>query len=125
MSVGEVDDRLRDMLADLQRGREALLDRQHLREVGGGGTSGGVTDDWKASVDRQLEQLHGDVRNLLYALVGGFLLLAGMIVGQAIRTDEKFSAVQASVAQVRVDQAKMDAKVDLLIERSSPAPRRR
>jgi len=62
-----------------------------------------MTDDWKASVDRQLEQLHGDVRSLLYGLIGGVVLLAGLLGGLYVRVDAKFEAVEAR-AQSRAEK---------------------
>lgn len=95
-----------------------------LNAGGGGGTSGDVTDDWKASVDRQLGQLHGDVRNLLYGLVGGFLIILASGAGAYLRLDGKLEgksdALRADISALQVQQAKMDAKLDLLVERSTP-----
>jgi len=94
----------------------------------GGGTSGGMTDDWKASVERQLEQLHGDVRALLYGLIGGgiFLLGAGWVAydklnDQMTRTHDEIAAVQVNAQRVegKIDtlEARLGGKLDVLLER--------
>ncbi len=82
-------------------------------KTGGGGTSGGMQDEWKISVDRQLGQLHGDVRNLLYGLIGGFLFVisAGGVA---------YVKLSDQVGEVRTEQARISGKLDLLIERMKP-----
>lgn len=99
-----------------------------MKDGGGNGTSGGVSDDWKASVDRQLGQLHGDVRNLLYALIGGFLVLIAAIGGLYLhvdgkfdRIDGKFDKVDERAGQTEVRLARIEEKLDLLLERKSLA----
>ncbi|QCB42214.1 hypothetical protein E5673_08200 [Sphingomonas sp. PAMC26645] len=131
--MGDVDESAKALLADLQRGREALVDRQHLRHGNGGGTSGGVTDDWKASVDAQLKHLREDVqqvRNWIVVGVAGPLLA---VIGLYVYTGTKFDAVSAKfdivetrivgveskVNVLAVEQAKTNAKLDLLLERSA------
>lgn len=102
--------------------------RRELELGSGGGSSGGMTDDWKASVDRQLEQLHGDVRALLYGLVGGgiFLLGAGWFAydklnDQMISTHAEIAAVQVNAQRVegKIDtlEARLGGKLDVLLER--------
>lgn len=104
---------------------------ERLKGGGGGGTSGGVTDDWKAHVDVQLKQLREDVqqlRNWIVAAIAGPMLA---IIGLYIYTGSKFDAVESRIVGVEakfdakftanaVEQAKMNAKLDLLLERTSP-----
>ncbi len=95
---------------------------------GGGGTSDDVTDDWKASVDRQLGQLHADVRALLNRGVIAVVAIATMIAGLYLYSNEKFEAVRTDIAAVREQQAKAageaatrdavtNGKLDVLLER--------
>ncbi len=90
-----------------------------LKHGDGDGTSGGVTDDWKASVDRQLEQLHGDVRNLLYGLIGGFLFLlaAGGVAYSKISDQVSDGRVQAQRIEGKIDT--LGAKLDAAAEQKS------
>lgn len=118
--MGEVDESLKASLMDVQRGRETLVDQQHLRRGGGGGTSGGVTDDWKASIDRQLTQLHGDVRALLYGLIGGFLFLIAAGATIYVNLAGQISGTQKDLASLQVESAKTNAKLDTLLARSAP-----
>ncbi|WP_155006442.1 hypothetical protein [Sphingomonas hengshuiensis] len=39
--------------------------QEQWKRTGGGGNDGGMSDDWKQGVDRQLGQLNADVRSLL------------------------------------------------------------
>lgn len=99
-----------------------------LKGGDGGGTSEGMSDDWKESVDRQLAQLHGDVRHLLFGLIGGFLILGG--AGWTA-----YAKLSDQITEQRVEQAKsageiegritkMDGKLDLLLDqRTAPAKR--
>lgn len=94
---------------------------RHLSNLGGGGTSGGMSDDWKESVDRQLTQLHGDVRALLNRGVVAVVALAAMIAGLYLYFNEKFEKVSDRLAAVerKVDSMdeRLSGKLDLLIER--------
>ncbi len=94
-----------------------------LKGGGGDGTSGGVTDDWKASVDRQLAQLHDDARRAESRLAAAAIALAAMIAGLYLYTNEKFDRVGQRLSGIEVQQARIDAKLDRLIERI-PASRR-
>jgi len=91
-----------------------------LRGDGGGGTSGGVTEDWKASVDRQLDQLHKDVRALLRWGVAAVVALAFMIAGLYERTNSRFDAVTTRIGGMEVQQAHISDKLDQLLERTPP-----
>lgn len=112
---------------------------------GGGGSSTSISEDWKAKVDEQLGQLHGDVRNMLYGLIGGFIFVISMVGGLWMHVDDKFDKVNAKfdskidvvsakfdgkfetlgqqLSDLRAEQAKTSAKLDLLIERTAPAER--
>ena len=117
--------------ADEQADEARELRERRLREAGGGGTSGGMGDDWKEYVDRQLTQLHEDVRRLtgliLAAAVGPFLAIIGLYA----YTGSKFDAAETRVvgverrlSAIEVEQAKISGKLDLLVDRkqrSSPA----
>jgi len=47
----------------------------------GNGTSGGMSDDWKEGVGRQLGQLHGDIRAMLNRGLAAIVGLAALIAG--------------------------------------------
>jgi hypothetical protein len=115
MALREVND---DYLAELEALRGEQADRPRpLNGKGGDGTSGGVSDDWKASVDRQLGQLHSDVRALLNRGVAAVVGLALMIGGLYLYSNQKFDSVNQRLTGIEVQQAKADAKLDLLLER--------
>jgi hypothetical protein len=101
-TVIPINDRVRQL-------REAFDEFPDLKGGSGGGNSGGMSEDWKESVDRQLGQLHGDVRHLLYALIGGFIvLLAGGATAYVKLSDQ--------VTQSRVEQAQVSGKLNLIVE---------
>lgn len=112
-----IDDRFQHMFSQIVQARE------ELRQGSGDGTSGGMSDDWKASVDRQLGQLHGDVRALLYGLVGGFLFLIVGGVGAYIALDSKSDArfgkiedrLTAIERKIDATDAGVNAKLDALL----------
>ena len=116
------------LVRDERRQSEAADRDEVFTRVFSGGTSGGMTDDWKASVERQLEQLHGDVRALLYGLVGGGIVLLGAgwvaydkLYDQMTRTHAEIAAVQVSTQRVegKIDtlEARLGGKLDVLMER--------
>lgn len=99
--------------------------KRQLNSRGGDGTSGGVSDDWKASFDRQLAQLHGDVRNLLLGGLAAVVLLLTAIGGLYLHTDGKFDGVEGRLRGLEIEAAKTNAKLDQLLERTGPrAPQR-
>lgn len=108
---------MRERIAQLS----AELEQHQLKGGDGGGTSGGMSDDWKISVDRQLGQLHGDVRNLLYGLIAGFLVLGAGGITAYVQLDGKFDTRQVKVEdrlnslERKVDS--IDTKIDILLER--------
>ncbi len=86
-----------------------------LKNNGGGGTSGGMNDDWKSSVDSQLTQLHQDVRNLLYGLIAAGVLAFGAGATAYVKISDQ-------VTDLRVDQAQVSGKIDLLLDRTGEPP---
>lgn len=92
-------------MSDANAQRYGLPD-DALKGSGGDGTSGGMSDDWKESVDRQLGQLHGDVRALLNRGVAAVVALALMTGGLYIYFNEKFDKVSERLTAV---ERKMDA----------------
>jgi len=83
--------------------------REGLKSSGDGGNSGGMSEDWKASVDRQLGILHADVRHLLYGLIGGFLILLGAGATAYIKLSDQ-------ITESRVSQASANAKLDQVLQ---------
>lgn len=79
-----------------------------MKDGGGGGTSGGMSDDWKASVDQQLNRLHDDVRNLLYGL------LALAVAGCGL-----YAMLNSQLNGIEVKQASMDTKVEQIDSRTA------
>lgn len=108
-------------LRDLQSRMEALEERlpdAGLKNGDGGGTSGGMSDDWKDSVDRQLNRLHDDVRNLLYGLV--FVAVAGcglyaMLNSQLNGIEVRQAAMETKIEQIDTRTADMAKKIDELL----------
>lgn len=95
---------------------DAVQDK--LKDGDGGGTSGGMSDDWKASVDRQLNRLHDDVRNLLYGLV--FVAVAGcglyaMLNSQLNGIEVRQAAMETKIEQIDTRTADMAKKIDELV----------
>lgn len=129
LSVGDVDESAKALLADLQRGREALVDRQHLRHGNGGGTSGGVSDDWKEGVATQLKQLPEDVRRLTGWIIAGaiapFVAIIGLYAFTSLKSDNvgnRIVAVESRMTALQVEQARQGGKLDLLLERKAARP---
>ena len=98
-----------------------------LRGGAGGGTPSGM-EDWKASVDRQLQTLHEDVRRLLSPLIGGAILVTAAQAGLYLYTRSKVDNLHNQVSQVQNSQTKMQGdletrdarlagKMDVLLER--------
>lgn len=112
-----VDDRFARLLGEIKGLREQARDTGPLRDGGGGGTSGGVTDDWKASVDRQLGQLHADIRAMLNRGVAAVVALAALIGGLYVRGDIQEEQLRARVHSVELRLEKMDAKLDRIDEK--------
>jgi hypothetical protein len=106
--VADITDRL--MRRAAREGRE--FPAEPLKSGGGDGTSGGMSDDWKASVDSQLERLHGDVRNLLAYGIGAvaFILLAFSVAYVGLST--QISSVQTEQGKVTVRLDGMDKRLD-------------
>jgi hypothetical protein len=113
--MADVDWRLRRF-----REREAELE-QRLKAAGGDGTSGGMSDDWKESVNEQLKQLHGDVRNLLYGVLGSFVILTGAGATAYVKLSDQVTEMRVAQAQSGARFDAMDAKLDELLDREKPA----
>lgn len=64
-----------------------------------GGTLPPMDGDWKNGVDTQLTQLHQDVRNLLYGVIGSFVILAGGGWVVYDKLAERSTALQIEVAK--------------------------
>lgn len=108
MSV--VDDRLR-LIREAEESLREALERSH--DGGGSGSSGGMSDDWKASVDTQLGQLHQDVRNLLYGLLGAAVLLLGALVTGYLKLSDQAIALQTGpVASLQTEMGKQAVRMD-------------
>lgn len=112
----------------LQGGRNSA--NGPLKPGNGGGTSGGMTDDWKESVDRQLGQLHGDVRALLYGLLGAAAFLLAAIAALYAYTDSKAEGVRSSISSqvdgvdarlraLETSQARVEGKLDSALARQA------
>ena len=106
--------------------------QRNLRTGGGGGTSGGVTDEWQASVEKRLGELHGDTRSILRAGIASVVALAMLIGGQYVYFNTKFEAVNQRIGDTNVQVArlegkvdKLDAKLDLLLDRFKAGGRTR
>ena len=128
-----VDDRLQPLLAEISRLRERQ--REPLPSGGRGGTSGGVTDDWKESVDRQLGQLHDDFRRLVGLLIAAVAAPLLAVIGLYVYTGTKFDAVEARferldtrLGAIEMQQARMEQhladKLDALDSKRALAARR-
>ncbi|MEN9682373.1 MAG: hypothetical protein RLZZ427_124 [Pseudomonadota bacterium] len=98
-----------------------------LKKNGGNGTSGGMNDDWKDSVNTQLSRLHDDVRHLLYAIVGSFLVLGGSGLALLWVVHNRLSDLSVSQAKIetRLDAVdgrlqSIDSKLDHLLEQHPP-----
>lgn len=94
---------------------DLVAENRALKGGGGGHTTGGMTVDWKTSVDTQLTQLHQDVRHLLYGVLAGVVLLAG--AGWTA-----YAKVSDQITDMRVAQAQVSGKLDILIERTNTSP---
>lgn len=104
-NTGQVDLTLLQHVFDQQQ-----KELERLKSGNGGGTSGGMSEDWKSSVDRQLETLHQDVRNLLYGLLAAAVLLGGAGLGF-------YTKLSDQSADLRVEQARTAGKIDLINEK--------
>lgn len=89
--VVAVDRKIEVLMNDLKEAREDARSARALRDAGGGGTSDGM-GPWEASVDRQLGQLHTDVRDLLRYSLGAFVLVFGAIITVFIMLSSKIDA---------------------------------
>lgn len=104
-------------LFDPSREIESL--KRQLNSRDGGGTSGGMSDDWKASVDRQLSQLHDDFRRIIGWLIAAIAAPLLAVVGLYVYTGTKFDALDARLRSIEIKAAQTDGKIDLLLQRTS------
>jgi hypothetical protein len=128
-----VDDRFASILTELSTLRRSQREDRPLSGDGGGATPGGVSEDWKESVERRLGDLHKDLRGMLYIAVCAVVALATMIAGLYLRTDAKFEEVNTKLAKLEVievrlgkidgDVARIEAKLDKMNERQATAKR--
>jgi len=81
-----------------------------LKTGGGGGNSGGMASDWKESVDRQLTQLHVDVRHLLLGCIGAVVLIVGAGWAGYVKLSDQ-------IAEFRISQAQSSEKLSAIDER--------
>lgn len=102
-----------------------------LKDGDGDGTLPPMTEDWKASVDTQLTQLHQDVRNLLYGVIASFLILAAggwTIYGklgdqtntlqvEVAKQAERQEAIRERLGSVDRKLDSVEAKLDRLLEK--------
>ncbi len=115
---------------DLRRSEAQQLDvERRLKMTGPGGTSGGVTEDWKDSVNGQLTQLHDDVRRLTGWIIAGavapFVAIIGLYAFTSLKSDNvsnRIVAVESRMTALQVEQAKQGGKLDLLLERKAARP---
>lgn len=113
-----------DFVAKIRTEEVSVETGKRLKNGDGGDNSDGMSDDWKTSVDGQLTQLHGDVRKLLYGIIGACLLAAGAYVKVSEQiTDLKVSQAEASskldAMGKQLDQ--IDGKLDRLIDGDTKA----
>ncbi|MCA1199155.1 hypothetical protein K9B35_14350 [Sphingomonas sp. R647] len=113
-----VDTRNQPIWAELSELRAKVREYEDagLKGGGGGGTSGGMTDDWKASVETQLARLHGDIRAMLRIGVASVVALAAMVGGLYFYIDQKDDARMATLHAMQVEQTKISAKLDAVLE---------
>ncbi|RZT56424.1 hypothetical protein EV283_0475 [Sphingomonas sp. BK036] len=123
--ASNLDERLKHLrqLEEAARERDA---RERLKGGSGDGTSGGMTDDWKESVNGQLKQLHDDVRRLTGWIIAGaitpFVAIIGLYVFTSLKSDNvgnRIVAVESRMTALQVEQAKQGGKLDLLLERKA------
>ena len=115
MSDAEVDVRILQL-----RSTQLIEEVARLKGGGPGGTSGDVTEDWKASVDRQLEQLHKDVRDLLRGLIGVAVFFLFAVGGLYLFINAKADALTEKVGAMQVEQTHTADKVDEILRRLPP-----
>lgn len=92
---------------------ELTDERAKLRSLnfdGGGGTSDGMSA-WQQAVETRLGDLHKDVRQVLYALVAAFLLLAAGGIALYAKLDDRLRYTETAIIRV-------DSKIDVQAERS-------
>jgi cell division protein FtsB len=106
-----------------EQNRDLAQENAALKDGGGSGTSGGMSDDWKTSVETRLTDLHNDVRNMLYGLIAGFILLGtgGWVVYDKLSDASANGRVEQAKAMgdLQTRNAEMTGKIELLLERTA------
>lgn len=126
--TASIDERLKE-LRQLEASAREREEGERLHTTGGGGTSGGMTDDWKEGVNGQLKQLHDDVRRLTGWIIAGaitpFVAIIGLYAFTSLKSDNvgnRIMAVESRMTALQVEQAKQGGKLDLLLERKAARP---
>lgn len=107
-----VDDRLRGIFLRMQEQRLYVPDSGRLKGGDGDGTSGGVSEDWKADVERRLGQLHDDVRSLARTGIAAAAGLAAMIGGLYFYFNVKLEEANRRLAAIEASQERLEGKID-------------
>lgn len=116
-------------MRELERASLERDARDRLQAGGGGGTPGGVTEDWKEGVNGQLKQLHDDVRRLtgwiIASAIAPFVAIIGLYVFTSLKSDNvgnRIVGAESRMTALQVEQAKQGGKLDLLLERKTVRP---
>lgn len=91
-----------------------------LKSGGGGDNSGGM-GPWETSVDRRLDQLHADQRDILRLGIGAFVLAFGAIVTSFLLLSAK---IESSADKIDQRLEKVAGKIDALTSQTAAASER-
>lgn len=93
---------------------------------GGDGDNYGGMDPWQTSVDRQLGQIHGDMRDMLRFAIGGFVLTFSAIIASFFLLSAKIEAstdkLGAKIDGVTAQLSDVKSNVAVLNEQAKPKP---
>ena len=82
-----------------------------LESDGDGGDNGGM-DAWKDAVNTRLDRIDGDIRHLLYGVIGSFIILGGMLITSYLMLDSSIKqtdqSVQKLITSVEVVKSKLE-----------------
>lgn len=109
--MGALDDRFAQLVV-----RENAVRELELKLKGGGGTSGGVTDEWKADVERRLGELASEFKWLRGLFLGGCAAGAAAIGGLYLYIDAKVANVDAKLSPMATTIARIEGKIDAAAE---------